>query len=124
MIPWARILGPLIGVVVVFLVGFQVATWRANGKIEKLEGQKTQVTRERDQALLDVASIKLRLNEMSEKRDEADRKYLEAVNKPPQIVTEYRDRWKTVTETIVSEDCQSGVAELFEFIHDLPERPQ
>jgi hypothetical protein len=124
MIPWTRILGPVIGIAVIFLIGFQVATWRANGKIEKLKGERSQLIRERDQALLDVAAVKARLEDMRKQRNDADKRYLDAVNKPPEIVTEYRDRWKTVTETIVSEDCQTGVAELFEFIHDLPERPQ
>jgi hypothetical protein len=53
-----------------------------------------------------------------------EEKYLDAVSQPPDIVIQYRDRVRTVTETIVSEDCVDGLGELYQFIAALPERPQ
>lgn len=109
---------------ILFLGGFQVARWQASGKIEKLKSRAEAAESARDQALRDIEDTKVRLEEMMRLRNEADRKYIEAINEPPEIVVEYRDRWKTVERVVTSTDCREGVAQLFEGIHNLPERPQ
>jgi len=129
--PQFKLAGAALVVVVLFLSGFMVSNWRTSGKMEAAKAAKEKAQLERDEAVAfrdtcigDLAAINEKLRQMEASRDEAERLYQEAVSRPPQIVTEYRDRWHTVTETIVSTECRAGVAELFSFIHDLPERPQ
>ena len=61
---------------------------------------------------------------MAFERDEAQRNYREAMDTPPEVVVEYRDRWKTIPTAIKSTDCNEAVAEMLGFIQSLPERPQ
>lgn len=121
----------LVVVAIIFGAGFQVATWKWSGRVEKAVAAKEVAEKEaREKVALeakwrqDVKDIRLELTAMTAQRDTAQAAYDLAVSQPPEVVIEYRDRWRTVTETIVSEDCNEGVAELFQFLHDLPERPQ
>jgi len=121
----------LVIVAVIFGVGFQVATWKWSGKVEKAVAAREAAEKESrtdkvlaDACIKDMAEVKLELEAKAEAMEEANRLYEEAVNAPPEVVVRYRDRVRTVTEVIQSEDCQQGVAELFTFLHSLPERPQ
>ena len=116
---------------IVFGAGFQVAPWKWSGKVEKAVAAKDAAEKsERAASALekkwrqDIKDIRLKLAEEKAAREEADRLYAEATSAPPEIVVRYRDRVRTVTEVIQSEDCQQGVAELFSFLQELPERPQ
>jgi hypothetical protein len=122
--PQAKLIIGVALAVILFLAGFQVSRWQASGKIEKLRSRAEAAEGARDQALRDIEDTKVRLEEMARLRDEANRKYVKAINEPPEIVVEYRDRWKTVEKIVTSTDCREGVAQLFEGIHNLPERPR
>jgi hypothetical protein len=128
---WAQ--AAIAAAVVVILVGsgYKVATWKWSGKVEKAVAAKEAAILERDAAVAteavwreDVRKLQLKAEEDERKRVALQRAYDEAVNQPPEVVIEYRDRWHTVTETIVSHDCVEGVGQLFTFIESLPERPQ
>jgi len=121
----------LVIVAVIFGAGFQVATWKWSGKVEKAVAAKEAAEKTaREKVALeakwrqDVKDINKALTDMVAERDEAQRLYNEATSAPPEVVVRYRDRVRTVTEVIQSEDCQQGVVELFTFLHSLPERPQ
>lgn len=124
----------IIGLVIagmIFGAGFQIATWKWSGKVEKAVAEKEAAEKDSrtdkalaDACIKDIAEVKLELETKAEAMEEANRLYEEAVSAPPEVVVRYRDRVRTVTEVIQSEDCQQGVAELFTFLHSLPERPQ
>lgn len=116
---------------IVFGAGFQVATWKWSGKVEKAVAAKEAAEKEaRFKVALeakwrqDVKDVRAELKALEEEGVERDRLYQEAVDRPPEVVVEYRDRVRTVTETIQSEDCHEGVFELFTFLQTLPERTQ
>lgn len=116
---------------IVFGAGFQVATWKWSGKVEKeVAARETAEKEAREKSAFeaqwrkDVKDVNEKLTDLKTQWVEAQRLYDEATSAPPEIVIRYRDRWRTVTETITSEDCVTGVGELFTFIQELPERPQ
>ena len=121
----------LVILAIVFGAGFQVATWKWSGKVEKAVAAKDAAEKEaREKVALeaqwrqDLKDVRAELATMEEENREKDRLYQEAVNRPPEVVVRYRDVVRTVTETIESEDCNEGVYELFTFLQSLPERPQ
>jgi len=128
---WAQAAIVAIVVAVVFGSGFKVATWKWSGKVEKAVAAKEAAEKEaREKVALeakwrqDLKDVRAELKTMEEEGAERDRLYQEAVNRPPDVVVEYRDVVRTVTETIQSEDCHEGVFELFTFLQTLPERTQ
>jgi len=121
----------LVVVAIIFGAGYQVATWKWSGKVEKAVAKKEAAEKERDEKVAlearwrqDVKDFGAKLDAMALARDEAQARYDEAVSRPPEVVIRYRDRVREIPTTIVSEDCKEGVAELFTFLHSLPERPQ
>jgi hypothetical protein len=127
--PWAKIAAPLLIVVAVFFCGWTVNGWRLSGKMEKKEAQRAEAVEARQAAEALEAVWRSKIIKIQEDLrakevayDKLEAIYLEEVQKDPEIVVEYRDRVRTVTETIVSEDCKQGLVELVRFIQDLPER--
>ena len=128
---WAQAAIVVVAVALIFGAGFQVATWKWSGKVEKAVAAKDAAEKaERVQSALekrwrqDIKDVRATLKAMEEEGAERDRLYQEAIERQPEVVYRYRDRVRTVTETIQSEDCHEGVFELFTFLQSLPERPQ
>lgn len=128
---WAQAAIAAAVVAIIFGSGYKVATWKWSGKVEKAVAAKEAAILERDAAVAteavwreDVRKLQLKAEEDERKRAALQRAYDEAVNQPPEVVVEYRDRWHNVPTTIVSHDCVEGVGQLFTFIESLPERPQ
>jgi len=126
-----KVIAGIVFVAVVFGAGYKVATWRWSGKVEKAVAARVAAEKEAaEKSALeakwrqDIKDIRKELTDMAIARDAAQARYDDAVSRPPEIVIEYRDRWRDIPTTIVSNDCRDGVAELFAFIHSLPERPQ
>lgn len=129
--PWAKIAVPIAIVIVIFFTGWKVHSWKVSGKMEKLKAENEEFEKEasKNRALelqwrQKLMGVTAELKAKEHAYDLLEEEYLEAVNRTPEVVIEYRDRVRTVTETIVSEDCVGGLGELFDFIADLPERPQ
>ena len=129
MLPWMKIVGPLVLAAALFGAGFQVATWKWSGKVESMKADKEAAETEsarrsvlEEQWREDVRQINLELTAKQAQYNLLEEQYLEATSVPPEIVIRYRDRVETITETIVSEDCNEGVGQLFTFIQSLPER--
>lgn len=127
--PWVRIAGPIILAILIFGAGWQVASWRASGKIEKLQGEVTAselsaatAGAERDTCLGDIVAVNKKLDTMAESRDLLEIQYQEMVSRPPETVTRWRTKWKEVPSVVTSADCDEGLRQLVGFIKDLPER--
>ena len=129
--PWLKILVPALMAALLFGAGYKVASWKWSGKVEKAVAAKEAAIKERDAAQAletqwrqDIKDIQADLTAKQEAYSALEEQYLEATSRPPEVVVEIREVVKTVTETIVSEDCVDGVGELFTFLASLPERPQ
>lgn len=125
--PWVRIAIPILVAAILFGAGWKVCAWRSSGKIEKATAEKLAAQKEareattfRDACIEDVKQIGLDLAAMDEARTKAEGLYAEAIARPPEVVIEYEDRWHDAREVIVSEDCTTGLGELFDYIHLLP----
>lgn len=128
---WAKIIVPLAIVAAIFFAGYKVATWKWSGAVTKMEAERDAAVKEAAERKAleegwraDIQNVTEQLRDMAMQRDQALQDYHEAVNKPPEVVVRYRDRWHTAPATIVSEDCAEGLGQLFEYLHSLPERPQ
>ena len=128
---WAQAAIAAAVIAVIFGAGFQTSTWKWSGRVEKAVAAQAKAEKEaREKVALeaqwraDVKVIREEMEQFAVAHAALQRAYDEAVNQPPDVVIEYRDRWHTVTETIVSHDCLEGVTQLFTFIQNLPERPQ
>ena len=124
---WAQAAIVAVILAVTFGAGWKVASWRASGKMEKATAAQAKAEKEAREAVVfraacieDVKNIKAELVEMVEARAAAELEYAKAVARPPDIVVEYQDRWHTIRDVIVSEDCTAGLGELFDWIHTLP----
>jgi len=129
--PWARIAVPLLIAAAIFGAGYKVSSWHWSGKYEKAAASERMAISERDVAVArelqwrsDIKTIeeKMKLDAIAQESLQAA--YEAAIARPPKVVVEYRDRWHTASETIVSHDCAEGVGELFTFLQSLPTRPQ
>lgn len=125
--PWVKIVAPLLIAAMIFGMGFKVATWRSSGKVIDAEARATAAEKEareattfRDACIEDIEVVRAELVAMTEFRNAADAAYAEAVAQPPAVVTEYRDRWHTITEHVTSEDCTAALGELMDWIAELP----
>ncbi len=110
-----------------FSSGWTVQGWRASGKIEKATAAQDKAEKEAREAVVfraacidDVNRIATDLDNMDRMRADAEVRYGEAIARPPEVVTEYEDRWHTIRDVVVSEDCTKGLGELFDWIHTLP----
>lgn len=124
---WARVVVPVLILAAAFAAGWKVAAWRYSGQVAKAKAEATAAVEDRDEAIAfrkgcieDLATIRERAQANEAAMREAEARYAEAVARPPRVVVEYRDRWHTVTDTVVSEDCAAGLGELFDWIHTLP----
>ena len=124
---WAQAAIVAVIVAAIFGTGWTVRGWRASGKIEKATAAQAKAEKETREAVVfrtacieDVKNIKAELIEMAEARVAAELEYAKAVASPPDVVIEYQDRWHTIREVVVSEDCTKGLGELFDWIHTLP----
>ena len=125
--PWLKLVVPIVIAAILFGAGWKVCAWKLSGKIEKATAAKEKAQTEAREAIAfraacikDVARIRQDLRLMDEARAAADALYTEAIARPPRVVVEYEDRWHEAREVIVSEDCETGLGELFDFIHSLP----
>jgi len=128
---WAQAAIAAVVIAIIFGSGYKVATWKWSGKVEKAVAAKDAAIAERDTAValeaqwrLDIKTLKDQMETDALERSRLQAAYDEAVSKPPEIVIRYRDRWRDIPTTIVSEDCNKGVGELFTFLASLPDRPQ
>lgn len=129
--PWLKIGVPVLLLVLAFGCGYKVATWKWSGTVA--DAKAAQAAAEEDAAesmaleaswRADIQDLREQLRGMVTERDQALIRYHEAVNNPPETVIRYRDRWHTVENTVVSEDCVEGVGQLFTYLQSLPGRPQ
>lgn len=128
---WVKLVVPIVILAVVFGAGYKVATWKWSGIVA--DAKAKQAAAEEDAAerialeeswRADIQNLREQLRGMITERDQALTRYHEAVNTPPEVVVRYRDRWHTVENTVVSEDCVEGVGQLFSYLQSLPGRPQ
>lgn len=124
---WAQAAIVAVILSVTFGAGWKVASWRASGKMEKATAAQAKAEKEARAAVVfraacieDVKNIKAELLALDDTLTEANRLYAEAVERPPDVVVEYQDRWHTIRDVVVSEDCTKGLGELFDWIHTLP----
>jgi len=111
----------------IFGAGWKVASWKASGEVATAEAERDAAVLERDEKRAfaegcrkDIAAIQLTILTMTTEAAQREIDYLEAVNKPPEVVVRYRDRWHDAPDVIVSENCPEAVGQLFEYLHSLP----
>ena len=124
--PW--VIG-LVGIAILmgaFGTGWKVNGWRNAERIASLEAESQRAwLAERtakafaDSCRDDVAEINSSLAAMTAARNEANARYLEALNRPPRTVIEYRDRPPADT-TIISRDCPEAVGQTIRWLQTLP----
>lgn len=126
--PWVQMIGVVIIIGLIFGAGWKVASWKASGKIATMKGERDAAILERDEkrefakaCREDLRLINEQMTKDAEAEAERQRLYEEAINRPPEIVIRYRDRWHDAPDVIVSENCPQAVGQLFEYLHSLPE---
>ena len=124
---WAQAAIVAVIVAVIFGAGWKVASWKASGKVATAQAERDAAVLERDEkrAFAEGCRDDLRaINEQMTKDAEADverqRLYEEAINRPPERVVIYRDRWHDAPDVIVSQNCPEAVGQLVEYLHSLP----
>ena len=125
--PWLKLAVPILVAAILFGAGWKVSAWRSSGKVEKATAAKEKAETEartattfRNACVKDVARIKADLILMSDARDVAAARYEEAVARPPEVVVRYEERWHTIRDEVVSEECHVALGELYSWIHTLP----
>jgi len=107
-------------VLLIGIVGF-VWSWHARGlKLEAMEA-KLAVADQRAQEWHDIAGECSRKTlELMAENSEFEKRLAIELSKPPRVVTEYRDRVKIVTETVLSDDCPTAVGQVAKMLSGLP----
>jgi hypothetical protein len=124
---WGQALIVAVIFAVIFGAGWKVAGWRASGKVATAEGERDAAVLERDEkrefakaCREDLRVIVEQMDKDAEAEANRQRLYEEAINRPPEVVVRYRDRWHDAPDVIVSKDCPEAVGQLFEYLHSLP----
>jgi len=107
-------------VLLIGIVGF-VWSWHARGlKLEAMEA-KLAVADQRAQEWHDIAGECSRKTlELMAENAEFEKRLAVELSKPPRVVIKYRERIQTVTETVLSDDCPTAVAQIAEMLAGLP----
>lgn len=126
---WGQALIVAVIVGLIFGAGWKVASWKASGRVATAEAERDAAVLERDEKRAfaegcreDLRLINETLTADAEANANRQRLYEEAINRPPEIVVRYRDRWHDAPTAIVSEDCPTAVGQLVEYLHSLPGR--
>lgn len=105
-------------IAVAFAMGMGLMWQLDQGKIEKLRGKiamakaESSETQQQNKALRDqLTDIDLELKMTRELQADAERRYDEAISKPPETVVRWRDRWREVPTEIEAEPCNEQVAD-------------
>jgi uncharacterized membrane protein YccC len=112
---------PAVGtVLLIVIVGF-VWSWHSRGL--KLEAAQSKIDEANKlaQEWRDAADECSKATLALEARNaDFEQRLRDALNRQPETVIKYRDRVERVTETVISDDCPTAIAQMAALLADLP----